>query len=385
MNTKIVIAGDFCPQNRVADLVNKGSFNELYNSVRPVIESADYSIVNFECPIAGNNAQPIVKCGPLLKCSPKSIQAIKYCGFKAVTLANNHFRDYGDVGVLNSINIFKDEGIDYMGGGKNLSEASEIFYKEINGEMFAFINCCENEFSIASESRPGSNPLSIPSQCRAIKVANSKAKYVIVIIQGGLEGCQYPSPRMMDTYRFFIETGADAVINHHQHCYSGYEYYLGKPICYGLGNFSFCKRDISTKRTSWNEGLIAQLSFNDDGNIVFDAFPYIQGYDNPGTILMQGQDKLEFEKQFEIISEDIKGTVQAEVKYNNWVDTHSDWYRIIFEPWGRGLRILRRKGWLPSLVSKKKWLSLADYMICETHNDCIKRYFYTLIDKYNNE
>ena len=28
-------------------------------------------------------------------------------------------------------------------------------------------------------------------------------------------------------YRFFIDASADAVINHHQHCYSGYEEYHG--------------------------------------------------------------------------------------------------------------------------------------------------------------
>ena len=43
---------------------------------------------------------------------------------------------------------------------------------------------------------------------------------------------------MKETYRFFVDCGADAVINHHQHCYSGYEYYKDKFICYGLGNFA---------------------------------------------------------------------------------------------------------------------------------------------------
>lgn len=42
---------------------------------------------------------------------------------------------------------------------------------------------------------------------------------------------------MQEIYRFFVDIGADAVINHHQHCYSGYEVYKEKPIFYGLGNF----------------------------------------------------------------------------------------------------------------------------------------------------
>jgi poly-gamma-glutamate synthesis protein (capsule biosynthesis protein) len=52
---------------------------------------------------------------------------------------------------------------------------------------------------------------------------------------------------MVETYRFFIEAGADAVVNHHQHCICGYEVYKGKPIFYGLGNFCFdwAKRSTS--------------------------------------------------------------------------------------------------------------------------------------------
>ena len=40
--------------------------------------------------------------------------------------------------------------------------------------------------------------------------------------------------------------GADAVVNHHQHCYSGYEVYKDKPVFYGLGNLLF---DHASKRS----------------------------------------------------------------------------------------------------------------------------------------
>lgn len=233
---------------------------------------------------------------------------------------------------------------------------------------------------------PGSNPLSITHQYRTIQKAKKQADYVIVIIHGGLEGCQLPSPRMQDTYRFFVEVGADAVINHHQHCFSGYEYYQGKPICYGLGNFSFDKEGNSDgvkNITKWNEGYMAKLSFTDDRGVILDAIPYVQSHKTPATIIMMSSERQQFLGRIQEINKIIQDSVLLEKEYNKWIDSHSDWYRIIFEPWGKGLRILRRKGLLPSLVSKKKLLSLADYMICETHHDCVKRYFYRLIEKYN--
>ena len=64
---------------------------------------------------------------------------------------------------------------------------------------------------------------------------------------------------MMETYRFFIEVGADAVVNHHQHCFSGYEIYKNKPIFYGLGNFSF---DGIGSGDRWSSGYIVTLNFS---------------------------------------------------------------------------------------------------------------------------
>lgn len=276
-----------------------------------------------------------------------------------------------------------------MGGGKNLAEASAILYKSIKGKTFAFINCCENEFSIASESRPGSNPLSVTQQYRAIQDAKRQADYVIVIVHGGPEGCQYPSPRMQDTYRFFIEVGANVVINHHQHCYSGFEYYQGKPICYGLGDFSFDNVSAGgeanlKKRTSWNEGYMAKLTF-DDNEINIKAIPYIQAYKEPGTFMMEGEDLAVFNEQLQSINDVIMVTLKTEEKYNQWTDANSDWHRIMYEPWGKGWRILHKKGLLPSLVSREKWLSLADYTICETHHDRVKRIFKLMIDNFNKK
>ncbi|MBQ9230187.1 MAG: CapA family protein [Prevotella sp.] len=63
-----------------------------------VTKGADYSIVNFECPVADNRCQPIAKYGPNLRCSKRGVEAVKWAGFDCVTLANNHFLDYGEGG-----------------------------------------------------------------------------------------------------------------------------------------------------------------------------------------------------------------------------------------------------------------------------------------------
>lgn len=223
---RIVVAGDYLPYGRVSEaLARQEEIDIVDKDIKEIVSSADYSIVNLESPVVDETCRPIMKTGPCLKTNNKAIDLIKNAGFKAVTIANNHFLDYGTEGAIQTIKNLEDKRVDYVGGGENLEQASIPLYKTINGIGIAIINCCEKEFSIASETQAGSNPLDPIKIFYSIQKAREKAQKVIVIVHGGIERYSYPTPRMVDTYRFFIDSGADVVLNHHQHWYSGYEEY----------------------------------------------------------------------------------------------------------------------------------------------------------------
>ena len=79
---KILIAGDFCAQNRVYTELKKNNYEGLFGQVKPIVEQADYSCVNLECPILEHDAQPIPKCGPNLKGPREMVDALQWAGFK---------------------------------------------------------------------------------------------------------------------------------------------------------------------------------------------------------------------------------------------------------------------------------------------------------------
>ena len=54
----------------------------MFDEVKPLVESADVSIVNFEFPIVVGEGKPIPKCGPNLKGQKQSVDAIKYATLK---------------------------------------------------------------------------------------------------------------------------------------------------------------------------------------------------------------------------------------------------------------------------------------------------------------
>lgn len=226
------------------------------------------------------------------------------------------------------------------------------------------INCCEHEFSIADKTKAGSNPLNPIQQYYAIKEARKKSDYVLVIVHGGNEHYQLPSPRMKETYRFFIDAGADVVINHHQHCYCGYELYNGKPIFYGLGNFCFDRNRGDSNK--WNEGFLLEL-YCTKSDVLFKIIPYNQCSDSPRISIMEGDKSMSFYRRMDEINIIIQNDLLLESEYDQLLFKSSN-LRSIFSPYtNRYLSLLCNKKILPTLFGKKKRRLLLAYIQCESH------------------
>lgn len=365
---KILIAGDFAPRARLAKQIEGKLFAEVFpENLREVIKSADFSFVNFESPVVEDGYKPIPKCGPNLCCSPEAAEAVKYAGFTGVTMANNHIMDYGVDGLRKSVKCCKAQGLDVVGVGNNLKEAESTLYLEKDGKVLAVINCCEHEYSIATDTKAGANPLNPIRQFYTIQEAKKRADYVLVIVHGGHEHFQLPSPRMVEAYRFFVDAGADAVVNHHQHCYSGYETYHGRPIFYGLGNFAF-DAEFAKGRESWSKGYVIQLDFSKE-NIIYEIYPYSQ-YDKNSKIrlLNKGAFDHEISELNVIISEpmllekcvsDYYDSMRKAVSFNLQPVRN----RLVLSAFSRNL--------LPSFLSRRYCANLFNMVDCESHRDML--------------
>lgn len=366
----IIIAGDYCPKDRIASKINIGDSSIISPLLQEMISNATYSIVNFECPVADPSFQPISKKGPNLCCSKKSVDLIKYMGFDCCTLANNHFRDYGDEGCMLTIGQLDSSSIDYVGGGEDIVSAQKVLVKHFDNIKIAFVNFCENEFSIATDNRAGSAPLSLIDNHNQILQAKDKADYVIVIVHGGHEHFQLPSPRMKKTYRWFIDLGADVVVNHHQHCYSGYEIYNGKPIFYGLGNFCF---DWNGRQdNNWTEGFLLELMINQ--TIEFNLHPYIQCRKEAMINEMPQDDMAKFFIRINELNDIIRDDKKLKYFVSHYYEECSSNSEIMMGNLSdnRLVRLLKRKGIIPSKVSVEKKNVLSDYIFCESHRDKIE-------------
>lgn len=366
---KVLVAGDFAPRANLAKQIKEKRFSEVFpENIRKTIKSADFSFVNFESPIVEDCYKPITKCGPNLRCTPEAAEAVKFAGFTGVTMANNHILDYGVEGLRKSVDCCKALGLDIVGVGENLMEAEKILFLEKAGKTLAIINCCEHEYSIATHSKAGANPINPIRQFYTIQEAKKKSDYVIVIVHGGHEMFQLPSTRMVETYRFFIDSGADAVVNHHQHCYSGYEIYNSKPIFYGLGNFAF---DWEHRNTGiWTEGYCVTLQFKENGHVMYDLHPYIQYGVKPCVCLLDKNKTSDFLRKVNELSSIIADERKLNKNINLYYTKCSDYEINRLEPYSRAWQnYLFNKGLLPKTMNKSKCMSLLSHIKCESHLD----------------
>ena len=363
----IFISGDFSPRHRASEVIRNKEFSLLYGDVLPYIQKADISITNLESPLIDDGI-PIPKTGPNLKSPIESVEALKFAGFDMVTLANNHMMDYGAEGLYSTISTCENNGIRCIGAGRNFIEASKICYFERKGKTIAFINCCENEWSTTVDANPGCNPLNEVNIYYQIQEAKANADFVILIIHGGHETYELPSPRMKKLYRWFIDLGADAVIGHHTHCYSGSEVYKNKPIIYSLGNFIFYKK---TPNPSWNIGVFSILSLTNEG-VKIKLYPFEQFNSKMGLCLLAPDETNRWKQinkdKTEIINNDTKLTEMFEA----FCSKNERLYRSYIEPnSNKYILAAKNRGWLKRHISGNKALLYLNIIRNESHRDLL--------------
>ena len=210
-----------------------GDYNPGAREVR-FKPSQQIHIANLEGPIlaADHNLPICLKAGPNIFSStlPSSDNQLVF------SLANNHSMDYGMEGLRATIDNLK-QRFKYGGAGESLIKARQPIIVEDKGMKIGILFCCEAQFGIAQNKRPGVAEFG-PWIYGAIRQLKSEADAVIVSVHASVEDSPWPSPFISDLYKSFIAAGARVVHGHHSHVPQGYEEYGNGLIFYGMGNFA---------------------------------------------------------------------------------------------------------------------------------------------------
>lgn len=283
---RLLFTGDLAPIGIAEVKPGDSSGFKIDKELMGVLDEYDLRITNLECSLT-TSAHKIKKTGPHLKAHPDSINTLKQLKIDVACLSNNHIRDFDDQGVMDTLHHCQRAGIKTLGAGKNLQEAAQPLYLNIENKIIALLNFSESEYNEASAQHAGSNPDQVIHIVRSVFEARKSSDYQIVILHGGKEMHPYPTPYQVELFRFIAELGVHAVIGHHTHVIGGYEYYQGIPLVYSLGNFLF---DEDGNPDDWYHGALAGLNFDTAGNTSV-HFHHIELKDNTLSLLPHKESK----------------------------------------------------------------------------------------------
>ena len=230
------------------------SSNGIYDCISPELieemQNADIMCLNNEFTYS-TKGSPMAGKAYTFRAAPERVEILKTLGVDVVKLANNHIYDYGKEAFLDTLDVLDEAGIAHMGAGRNLDEAMEPVYQEIDGKTVAFVAASRAEKNImtpeASENTPGILRCYDTARFKeVIKEARAHADFVIAYVHWGTEYSFSLESAQRSTGKEYLDAGADAVIGAHSHCLQGMEYYNGKPILYSLGNYWFNEKTLDT-------------------------------------------------------------------------------------------------------------------------------------------
>lgn len=245
--------------------------NVLFSKVNEFISSADFAVGNLEGVLLNKGGTPKVckdeKYCYLFRMSENYATVLAEAGFDAMSIANNHARDFGIEGQRSTMKTLKKAGIGYA-GMKELCETSIIKKDNLRYGFCAF---APNALMVSIHDYEYAKKL--------VKQLHDSCDVVVVSFHGGAEGMdknrvprkneEYAGESRGDVYKFahcMIDAGADVVFGHGPHVVRGLELYKNRLIAYSLGNFCTPHRVNKTGRQGY--APVVRVDVRRDGTFI---------------------------------------------------------------------------------------------------------------------
>jgi poly-gamma-glutamate synthesis protein (capsule biosynthesis protein) len=227
-----------------------------------VFKGSDLSLVNLEGPAPDHYSYH--PDGFTFSFDPALLAGLAKTGISAVGLANNHIRNAGDQGVLETCRNLDAVGLAHAGAGANLTAASAPVWLAAGGQRIAFLAYdAIQSYNWASDNGAGAAPLNIDQVAKDIQAARAAgADLVIVMPHWGTEYTTAISSTQRSEAAAMVAAGADLILGSHSHWVGGINLVTtdrGTAFeAYSLGDLIF---DLNYD-TRTQEGVIVNLTFS---------------------------------------------------------------------------------------------------------------------------
>ncbi len=252
---KLACLGDAMPAGTALDAVYHTGTEQVW----PGIEGADAVVMNLECPLtdapqAHQNKRYSFRC-------TRDVLDVFDRRF-VFGLANNHIFDYGERGLLETIEALDTRNFLHAGAGRNLEEAARPVMLDCAGVRLGVLCAADPRYHAATNTSAGTFPADSGILRESIRALRESADITVVSIHSGQEFLPVPSPRQQQLSELCLEEGARIVAFHHAHCISGIRRDRRGVVFFGTGNYIFPRGDTPRRYVFWHESAVWQVTLN---------------------------------------------------------------------------------------------------------------------------
>ncbi len=270
-NVTLTFAGDILFDDEYAVysklLANGGAINAgIDQQVINYMKSSDVMLLNNEFPYT-NRGTPTPDKTYTFRADTSTAHLITDMGVNVVGLANNHAYDFGREGFLDTLDTLDEAGIPYIGGGRNINEASAPIYFVVDGVKVGIVAATQIErldnpdTKGATDTEPGVFRCLNPGRMLGvIGEMKEKCDFVVAFVHWGTESTTEVDWLQTDQAPRIAGAGADLIIGAHPHVLQPIGTSGGVPVFYSLGNFWFNSKELDTclvRATVNTEGLVS--------------------------------------------------------------------------------------------------------------------------------
>jgi poly-gamma-glutamate synthesis protein (capsule biosynthesis protein) len=241
----LLMVGDVLIHKRLSDEAlfdGNYDYSYMFESIKPIIEEADYSIANLETQVGG--VELGISGYPRFNAPFELADALKYTGFDFLTTANNHSLDKGEQGVINTLDYLDSINIMHTGTSRSVDEENQFSIVTINDITLGIISYTygTNGLKEPSGKEYLVNNFNVDEIKEDIILLEPDVDLVILSLHYGTEYINYPRDHERIVYQELIEAGIDILLGHHPHVIQPAEYFERTDgskglIYYSLGNF----------------------------------------------------------------------------------------------------------------------------------------------------
>ena len=238
--TLSVIGDIMCHNSQYIDAYENGiyDFNYVFDDIRDILESADYTVGNLETTFAGSargySSYPQFN-------TPESLAlAIKDAGIDLVCTANNHSLDTGYAGIEGTIDELDKAGVLHTGTYKSQEAQDTTTIVEIKGLKVAFLSFTygTNGIPLPSGREYCINLIDDNFIIDRLNLAKAeKPDIICVFMHWGEEYQTTPNREQERLANLLFDNGVNIILGSHPHVLQKMENTEKGFVIYSLGNF----------------------------------------------------------------------------------------------------------------------------------------------------